>query len=78
MVVQLPFTNKEKQNPTIIDGLGKKICHGFVLLSHNVRKVSVIGLHFILLVTGCDLGLKRGNVVTVFITEHDQNYQRFE
>ena len=77
MVVQLPFTTKEKQNPTIIDGLGKKICYGFGLLSHNIRKASVIGLHFILLVIGCDLGLKRGNVVTVFITEHDQNYHRF-
>ena len=38
MVVQLPFTNKEKQNPTIIDGLRKKICHGFVFAIPQCKK----------------------------------------
>ena len=46
---------------------------GFVWLSHSVRKASVSGLYFIFLVIEYDLGLKGGNVATVFITEHDQN-----
>ena len=70
-------SKKEKQNPSIIDCLGKKIWYGFELLPHKIGKASVSGLHFILLVMGYDLGLERGNVVIVFITEHDQNYHRF-
>ena len=63
---------KEKQNPSIIDGLVKKICWVCVAVP-QCKKGECKWLVFYFLVRGCDLGLKRGNVATVFITEHDQN-----
>ena len=56
-----------------------KICYGSLLPFHNVRKVSVIGFYCcVLLVTDCDLGFGRENVVKVFITKYNPNYKRLE